>query len=159
MEATITLTCGCCLTFGMIWFTLGTWREQQGVTGVNFLQQLSSIQFNSKRHNCSLSGVKAASLFFFSMPKDHFSLPLSYNLFVAGQFIECWLFKLLKESCVFLEIKGQEILDLGVIVIFHGIQYEGTIWSRNCCNLFYVLVIVQPRAAFSWQFGVLSTRP
>lgn len=51
------------------------------------------------------------------MLKDHFSLFITCKLFVAGQFMGCELCKTFKEVCVFLGIKGEEILDLGVIVI------------------------------------------
>lgn len=65
--------------------------------------------FSFRHKNCISS--------FFPMLKDHFSLFITCKLFVAGQFMGCELCKTFKEVCVFLGIKGEEILDLGVIVI------------------------------------------
>lgn len=45
-------------------------------------------------------------------------------------------------------------MDLGFIGISRDVSesYEGTIWSRNCCNFFTVAVIVRPRQPFPDSF-------
>lgn len=127
-EATVVLTCGCCLTFYMILFTFVIWRKQQDTTGVSNRQFFATIIFHAVFTSVIIYfwAQELHISIFFAMLKDHFSLPVACMLFVAGQFIGCWLFKPRKEVLVFLGIKEKQILNLGVIDIS-----QNTIWREN----------------------------
>lgn len=162
-EATFVLTDECCLRVldDLIYFshmkeaTRHNWSDQTSALCSNYLPFSSYC----KKHNCFLSGTKTAHLYFYSILKDDFSLPVTCNLFVADQYIGCWLFKAFREVCVFLGIKGEEILDLGVIVISRDTIWRDNLEQKLLQFFFNVVVIVRPQAAFSWQFGVLSAGP
>lgn len=106
-EATVVLTCGC-LTFCMILFTFVIWRKQQDTTGVSNRQFFATVIFHAVFTSVIIYfWVQELHIsIFFSILKDHFSLPVTCMLFVAGQFIGCWLFKPWKEVLgYFLELK------------------------------------------------------